>query len=67
MKWRVYYEAPDWKEQEQGYEKTMTPDERKELRQKALKSLEAQGFKIQFITDMLIEAEENKILKEELK
>ena len=42
----------------------MTPDERKELKQKAIESLEAQGMKKQFITQMLIEAEENKILME---
>jgi hypothetical protein len=41
----------------------MPADRRKELRQKALDSLEAQGMKVQFITDMLIDAEENKILE----
>jgi hypothetical protein len=40
----------------------MTPDERNELKEKAIKSLENKGNKRQFINEILIEIEENRIL-----
>jgi hypothetical protein len=43
----------------------MTPDERNELKEKAIKSLENKGNKRQFINEILIEIEENRILMED--